>query len=138
MFGFTLTYNDFDYTGAVFRVEQIWSTNEPRNFGGTNYGGRDQVHFDAKTQAAREDHLARIENPSNEAEMGYQAAVDDYAAENGVARREAIWGTDDVDALIAGRTTTLKAIPAYRAPTCVRVRRSTAPGSRRARRSGAA
>ena len=33
VFGFTLTYNDFDYTGAVFRVEQSWSTNEPRNFG---------------------------------------------------------------------------------------------------------
>jgi hypothetical protein len=30
--GFTTTYNDFDYTGAVFRLEQSWSTNEPRNF----------------------------------------------------------------------------------------------------------
>ena len=102
VFGFTLTYNDFDYTGAVFRVEQSWSTNEPRNFGGANYGGRSQAHFDAKTQAAREDYLARIENPSSEAEMGYQAAVDEYAAENGVTRQEAIWGTDDVDALITG------------------------------------
>jgi hypothetical protein len=27
--GFTLTYNDFDYTGAVFRVEQSFSTREP-------------------------------------------------------------------------------------------------------------
>ena len=33
VFGFTLTYNDFDYTDSVFRVEQSWSTNEPRNFG---------------------------------------------------------------------------------------------------------
>jgi hypothetical protein len=32
IFGFTTTYNDFDYTGAVFRLEQSWSTNEPRNF----------------------------------------------------------------------------------------------------------
>lgn len=30
--GFTTTYNDFDYTGAVFRLEESWSTNEPRNF----------------------------------------------------------------------------------------------------------
>lgn len=30
--GFTTTYNDFDYTGAVFHVEQSWSTNEARNF----------------------------------------------------------------------------------------------------------
>lgn len=30
--GFTVTYNDFDYTGAVFRLEQSWSTNEARNF----------------------------------------------------------------------------------------------------------
>jgi hypothetical protein len=30
--GFTTTYNDFNYTGAVFRLEQSWSTNEPRNF----------------------------------------------------------------------------------------------------------
>ena len=30
--GFTTTYNDFDYTGTVFRLEQSWSTNEPRNF----------------------------------------------------------------------------------------------------------
>ncbi|MEW6298363.1 MAG: DUF1302 family protein [Thermodesulfobacteriota bacterium] len=30
--GFTVTYNDFNYTGAVFRLEQSWSTNEPRNF----------------------------------------------------------------------------------------------------------
>lgn len=30
--GFTTTYNDFEYTGAVFHLEQSWSTNEPRNF----------------------------------------------------------------------------------------------------------
>lgn len=29
--GFTLTYNDFDYTGAVFRVEQSYSTKEALN-----------------------------------------------------------------------------------------------------------
>ena len=102
VFGFTLTYNDFDYTGAVFRVEQSWSTNEPRNWGGSNYGGRSQAHFDAKLNDARENYLARIENPSNDAERGYQAAVDEYAAENGVSRREAIWGAENVDALITG------------------------------------
>ncbi|MBM4257380.1 MAG: hypothetical protein FJ147_15985 [Deltaproteobacteria bacterium] len=32
VFGFTTTYNDSDYTGGVFRLEQSWSTNEPRNF----------------------------------------------------------------------------------------------------------
>jgi hypothetical protein len=31
--GFTAAYNDADYTGAVFRVEESWSTKEPRNFG---------------------------------------------------------------------------------------------------------
>ena len=29
--GFTLTYNDFDYTGAVFRFEQSYSTKEALN-----------------------------------------------------------------------------------------------------------
>ena len=29
--GATLTYNDYDYTGAVFRVEESYSTKEPRN-----------------------------------------------------------------------------------------------------------
>jgi len=42
--GFTTTYNDFDYTGAVFRLEQSWSTNEPRNFLFDAYGGRDAEH----------------------------------------------------------------------------------------------
>ena len=27
--GFTLTYNDFDYTGAIIRVEQSWSSRKP-------------------------------------------------------------------------------------------------------------
>ena len=49
-----------------------------------------------------ETHLDGIENPSNDAEPGYQVAVDEYAAENGVTRREAIWGKDGVDALITG------------------------------------
>jgi hypothetical protein len=31
IFGFTLTYNDFDYTGMIFRLEQSYSTKEPRN-----------------------------------------------------------------------------------------------------------
>jgi hypothetical protein len=43
--GFTATYNDFDYTGAVFRLEQSWSTNEPRNFLFASYGGRDAQHI---------------------------------------------------------------------------------------------
>lgn len=38
VFGFTTTYNDFDYTGAVFRLEESWSTNEPRNFSVGNFG----------------------------------------------------------------------------------------------------
>ena len=29
--GFTATYNDFDYTGAVFRLEQSYSTKEALN-----------------------------------------------------------------------------------------------------------
>jgi hypothetical protein len=39
VFGFTTTYNDFDYTGAVFRLEESWSTNEPRQFSIGAYGG---------------------------------------------------------------------------------------------------
>jgi uncharacterized protein DUF1302 len=31
IFGMTATYNDYDYTGAVFRVEESFSTKEPRN-----------------------------------------------------------------------------------------------------------
>ena len=42
--GFTTTYNDFDYTGAVFRLEQSWSTNEPRNFSFDPYGSQDAKH----------------------------------------------------------------------------------------------
>jgi hypothetical protein len=42
--GFTNTYNDFDYTGAVFRLEQSWSTNEPRQFSIAAYGGKDDAH----------------------------------------------------------------------------------------------
>ena len=97
VFGFTVTYNDFDYTGAVFRLEQSWSTNEPRNFGGSNYGGRDQAHFDAKLQHARETYLAGLDdNPE------YAAEVDQYAADNGVDRRGAVFGAPGVDPLITG------------------------------------
>jgi hypothetical protein len=42
--GFTTTYNDFDYTGAVFRLEQSYSTKEPRNFNFDAWGGRDAEH----------------------------------------------------------------------------------------------
>ena len=31
IFGFTLTYNDYNYTGMIFRLEQSYSTKEPRN-----------------------------------------------------------------------------------------------------------
>ncbi len=48
VFGFTTTYNDFDYTGAVFRLEQSWSTNEPRNEVPTAFRGTDQKHYDAR------------------------------------------------------------------------------------------
>ncbi len=95
VFGFTLTYNDFDYTGAVFRVEQSWSTNEPRNFGGANYGGRDQVHFDAKLDAARKNYLASLDgefgmrDPDGDG-MTTAQAVDQYAADNGMTREEAV------------------------------------------------
>jgi hypothetical protein len=53
VFGFTVTYNDFDYTGAVFRLEQSWSTNEPRNIAPVANGGRDQEHYDARVAAAQ-------------------------------------------------------------------------------------
>lgn len=36
--GFTTTYNDYEYTGAVFRLEESWSTNEPRNFSIDTFG----------------------------------------------------------------------------------------------------
>ena len=101
VFGFTLTYNDFDYTGAVFRVEQSWSTNEPRNFGGSNYGGRSQAHFDAKLDVARENYLDSLDgefgmrDPDGDGMTTVQA-VDQYAADNGLTRKQA------VDALITG------------------------------------
>ena len=88
VFGFTLTYNDFDYTGAVFRVEQRWSTNEPRNFGpaAQAVAGGTQAHWNANLQAARDRYM---NNPANE---GYiQQYIDDAAQ-----------GSDDT----AGRTLT--------------------------------
>jgi hypothetical protein len=36
--GFTLTYNDFDYTGMVFRLEQSYSTKEPIRFAAPGFG----------------------------------------------------------------------------------------------------
>ncbi len=48
VFGFTTTYNDFDYTGMVFRLEQSWSTNEPRNRLPVVFRGADQQHYDAR------------------------------------------------------------------------------------------
>jgi hypothetical protein len=36
--GFTLTYNDFDYTGMVFRVEQSYSTKEPIRYAAPGFG----------------------------------------------------------------------------------------------------
>ena len=64
VFGFTLTYNDFDYTGAVFRVEQSWSTNEPRNFGpgAQAVAGGSWGQWDANLRAARERYM---NNPAN-------------------------------------------------------------------------
>ena len=52
VFGFTTTYNDFDYTGAVFRLEQSWSTNEVRNRLPTVFRGADQKHYDIRLQQA--------------------------------------------------------------------------------------
>ena len=63
VFGFTVTYNDFDYTGAVFRLEQSWSTNEPRNSGGKSFAGADQEHYDANLAAAREEFGPDTPNP---------------------------------------------------------------------------
>ena len=58
MFGFTLTYNDFDYTGAVFRLEQSWSTNEPRNRTPVTFRGTDQEHYDARLAESVEKAMA--------------------------------------------------------------------------------
>ena len=52
VFGLTATYNDFDYTGAVFRLESSWSTNEPRNESAGAFMGADQRHWDANLDAA--------------------------------------------------------------------------------------
>ena len=64
VFGFTLTYNDFDYTGAVFRVEQSWSTNEPRNFGpaAQAVAGNSWSQWNTNLQNARERYM---NNPAN-------------------------------------------------------------------------
>ena len=59
VFGFTVTYNDFDYTGAVFRLEQSWSTNEPRNIVPVAFAGADQEHYDARLAAAQEKAIAQ-------------------------------------------------------------------------------
>ena len=74
VFGFTLTYNDFDYTGAVFRVEQSWSTNEPRNFGPAAQGaaGGTWGQWNTNLQAARDRYM---NDPDNQ---GY---IDRYIAD---------------------------------------------------------
>ncbi len=58
VFGFTVTYNDFDYTGAVFRLEQSWSTNEGRNESAGAFKGADWEHYNANLAAARERAIA--------------------------------------------------------------------------------
>ena len=59
VFGFTLTYNDFDYTGAVFRLEQSWSTNEPRNISVKAFAGADQEHYDGRLAEAQAKAIAQ-------------------------------------------------------------------------------
>jgi len=59
VFGFTVTYNDFDYTGAVFRLEQSWSTNEARNIAPVANGGRSQAHYEARVAAAQAKAIAQ-------------------------------------------------------------------------------
>ena len=59
VFGFTVTYNDFDYTGAVFRLEQSWSTNEPRNQLPVAFAGADQEHYDARLAKAQAKAIAQ-------------------------------------------------------------------------------
>jgi hypothetical protein len=36
--GFTMTYNDFDYTGAIIRLEQSYSTKEPIRYAAPGFG----------------------------------------------------------------------------------------------------
>jgi hypothetical protein len=38
MAGFTATYNDFDYTGMVFRLEQSWTSREPIRYAAPGFG----------------------------------------------------------------------------------------------------
>ena len=59
VFGFTVTYNDFDYTGAVFRLEQSWSTNEGRNVSAGAFKGADQEHYDARLAEAQAKAIAQ-------------------------------------------------------------------------------
>ena len=58
VFGLTMTYNDFDYTGMVFRLEQSWSTNEPRNRLPVVFRGSDQEHYDARLDEAQAKAIA--------------------------------------------------------------------------------
>ena len=54
VFGFTTTYNDFDYTGMVFRLEQSWSTNEARNESAGAFQGSTQAQYDHRLAEARQ------------------------------------------------------------------------------------
>ena len=49
--GFTLTYNDFDYTGAVFRFEQSYSTKEAMNK--RTFSSHQDKPIDAASRARR-------------------------------------------------------------------------------------
>ena len=71
VFGFTLTYNDFDYTGAVFRLEQSWSTNEPRNRAPVTFRGADQEHYDARLAES-------IEKAMDEGKTGSQIPTNPF------------------------------------------------------------
>ncbi len=71
VFGFTLTYNDFDYTGAVFRLEQSWSTNEPRNRTPVTFRGTDQEHYDARLAES-------VEKAMDEGKMGSQIPTNPF------------------------------------------------------------
>ena len=97
VFGFTLTYNDFDYTGAVFRVEQSWSTNEPRNFGpaAQAVAGDSWSQWNANLEKARSNYLDSLDgelgmrDPDGNG-MTIAQEVDQYAADNGMTREQAV------------------------------------------------
>ena len=97
VFGFTLTYNDFDYTGAVFRVEQSWSTNEPRNFGpgAQAVAGGSWGQWNSNLQNARKNYLDSLDgefgmrDPDGNG-MTIAQEVEKYAADNDMTREQAV------------------------------------------------